>query len=173
MLALKKNCAWEIGSHRTPILHHNRKCTKPILTLALVWGTNGPPPWFSVNNSRETCRIATKLSAPSHLSMWHNYPQNWFSAMLDQEVMTSYVRSCSDEMSRFCDLSYLDGFRCFLCVLLDCRQHNLCLWISRIHIQLPCGQGQARFRVPWAVSVAHFSRYSSNFTGVLSLGVIV
>ena len=34
--------------------------------------------------------------------------------MLGQEVMTSYVRSCSDEIGGFCDLSYLGEFRCFL-----------------------------------------------------------
>ena len=33
---------------------------------------------------------------------------------LFQEVMTSYVRSCSDEIGGFCDLSYLDESRCFL-----------------------------------------------------------
>ena len=58
------------------------------------------------------------------------------------------------------------SFIAFWSVFLHCRQHNWCLWISRSHIQLPPG---SRLSVPRAVSVAHFSRYSSNFTAILSL----
>ena len=47
-------------------------------------------------------------------------------------------------------------------------QYNWCLWISRSHMQLPRGQGQARARVPWAVSVVHFTRYNSNFIAILN-----
>ena len=41
-------------------------------------------------------------------------------------------------------------------VLLHCRQHNRCLWISRSHIPLPWGQDHTRSRVPWAVSTVIF-----------------
>ena len=65
------------------------------------------------------------------------------------------------------------SFVAFWSLLLHSRQHHWCLWISRSHIQLPRGQGHARSRVPWSVSVAHFSRYNSKFTAALSLRVIV
>ena len=37
-----------------------------------------------------------------------------FPEMLGQEVMTSYVRSCLDEIGGFCDLWHLGEFHCFL-----------------------------------------------------------
>ena len=45
--------------------------------------------------------------------------------------------------------------------------------MSRSHIQLPRGQGHAGSRLPWAVSVAHFGRYFSNVTAILSLRDVV
>ena len=83
-------------------------------------------------------------------------------------------RLCSDEIGRVRALSYLGWVQCFLgCFLLYCRRHNWCLLISRGHIQFAWGQGHARSRVQWAISVAHFNRYISNCTAVLSLGIIV
>ena len=66
----------------------------------------------------------------------------------------------------------LASFVALSSVVLHCRQHNWCFWISRSHIQLPWGQGHARSRLPWVVSEAHFSRYNPNCTVVLRLGVI-
>ena len=88
-------------------------------------------------------------------------------------VMTSCMASCSIEIGGFCDLSHLGEFHCCFNVFLHLRWHYWCIWIYRCHIQLPRGQDHARSRVPWAVSVAHFDRYFSNFTAMLSLRDIV
>ena len=70
------------------------------------------PPWFFANNSRKTRRIAAKLTQPSHWSIWHILWKFQVDVMSGHQVMTSYVRSCSDEIGRFCDLSH-NGARSF------------------------------------------------------------
>ena len=74
--------------------------------------------------------------------------------MLGQEVMTSYIRSCSS--ADFAIYRIWARFVTFWSVLLYCRQHNWCLWISRSHIQLPrikVTQGHAcHGPFPWLTS---------------------
>ena len=80
--------------------------------------------------------------------------------------MSGHVRTKSADFAIYCIWT---SFVAFWSVLLYFRQHNWYLWISRSHIQLPWCQGHPRSQVWCAVSVAHFSRYNSNFTAVLSL----
>ena len=48
-------------------------------------------------------------------------------------------------------------------MFLHCMQHNMCLSISKSHLQLPRGQdhgkGHTESHMPWAVSLARFSSY--------------
>ena len=45
---------------------------------------------------------------------WHVSWKCWLLQTSGHEVMTSYVRSCSGEIGRFCDLSIMVQFHCFL-----------------------------------------------------------
>ena len=103
-----------------------------ILTLPFVGGggIERIPPWVFVNNSRKKRRIVTKLSVPSQRSIWHRSLKFWPPAMLDQECMTSYGRSCSDEIGGFCYLSYLGEFRCFM----ECSFELQAAWLVLMDI---------------------------------------
>ena len=127
-----------------------------VFEIAVKYLSPQPPPSTARTNQFDTC--------PAHSDFLR------CQVRLSYDVMSGHVRTKSADFEIY---RIWARFVAFWSVLLHCRQHNWCLWISRSHIQLPWGQGHARSRVPWAVSVAHFSRYNSNFTAIQSLGVIV
>ena len=90
-----------------------KQLCSPYLTLALVGGVGWTPPWFFADNSRKTRRIAAKLTVPSRWSIWHILWKFQVDVMSGHQLMTSYVRSCSDEIGRFCDLSHNGARSCF------------------------------------------------------------
>ena len=109
-------------------------------------GSNGPP-WFSQITRRET------YSTP-RWSIWHILWKFQVDVMSGHQVMTSYVRSCSDEIGRFAIC------RTRVRVLASQRMsmHSMrvywCLWMSRYHIQLTQGQDHARSRFIGASSMS-------------------
>ena len=94
----------------------------------------------------------------------------WLSEVSGHEVMTSLCQVMFGKMGGFCVYRTWVSSIAFWSMFLHCMQHIWCLLISRSHIQLPRGQGHARSRLPWGVSLAHFSHYSFNFIAILSLG---
>ena len=64
--------------------------------------------------------------------------------------MTSYLRSCSDEIGRFCDLSHKGARSCFPAY--EYEFHESLLVFMDAHVQLNQGQGHARLRFIGAFS---------------------
>ena len=57
--------------------------------------------------------FVVKLDLPSHWSIWHILWKFQVNVMSGHQVMTSYVRSCSDKIHRFCDLLHKGAHSCF------------------------------------------------------------
>ena len=156
---------------RSPTLAWGQHAAWPFLTLALAGGRTDP---HGVSLITRVKHVGSQQNVQyPHIDQFDTCPENFDPLMWPVTELWRHisgdVRTKSADFAIYCVWA---SFAAFWSVLLHCRQHNWCLWISRNHIQLPWGQGLARW-VPWAVSVVHFNRYNSNFTAVLSLGIIV
>ena len=119
-------------------------------------GVDAAPKVFR-NSAKMRWPIWLKVDTALRLSFLHlpwNFKVRFRSGY---GVMTSYMTSCSVEIGGFEIYRIWVSFIAFWSGLLHCKQHKWWSLTFRSHIQLPRGQGHARTRVSWAVSVAHLT----------------
>ena len=123
-------------------------------------------------NSHQRRLIIAKLSVPSH--QFDTCPKHFdlLTCQLTKlwRYMSGHVRTKSVDFAIY---RIWVGFIAFWRMVLSCIKHNWCLLMSRSHMQLLWGEGNARSRLSLVVSVSHFSRFNSSSIAILSIGVIV